>query len=305
MVLQGDADIARVDQNARELAGRQVFARHQQALAAAADAGQMVLMIVGFHRAFQHGRGISLFGHRQMQFGQQFAHRAVGRYLALFEQHQVIGKARDLLWVVRDVDHRQFQFAMQAFEVGQDGGFRGVIERRQGFVHQQQAGLRGQCPRNRDALPFSAGQRLRPARQQLPDAEQLDDVIQAAWLAHAACFQRIQQIGLHVHVWEQAGFLEYIAHAAGMGRQKVLRVLPGLFADAQQAFGALQPGHAAQDRGLAAAGGAEQRSDAARRRGKRHIQCKAAAARQLKARLNAHAARRANGARNGTWRPPR
>ena len=64
---------------------------------------------------------------------------------------------------------------------------------------------------------------------------------------------------------EQAGFLKHVAKRPAMRRHPELLVLPELALERQAALRrAFQPGDAAQQRGLAGAGGAEQGGDAAR-----------------------------------------
>ncbi|MCY1379944.1 hypothetical protein D9M69_677130 [compost metagenome] len=70
---------------------------------------------------------------------------------------------------------------------------------------------------------------------------------------------------------KQRVVLEHHANAALLGRHVVLAVAHGLaFERDAAAAGALQPGHGAQQRGLAAARGADQHADVASAQAQRH-----------------------------------
>ena len=77
---------------------------------------------------------------------------------------------------------------------------------------------------------------------------------------------------------KEAGLLEYIAHGTLVGAEKDVGriILPGLPGNAEPSRHSPQPGQAAQDGGLAAARGPEQRCDASQRCRELDIQAKGA-----------------------------
>src|SRR5690606_2373035 len=97
--------------------------------------------------------------------------------------------------------------------------------------------------------------------QQRADAQQLDGLVQSvprAW--RLASLEAIVQIALHVQVLEEAGLLKDITQWTPPGRQEHAGriVLPDLCAHADAAvLRTLQARDAAQDAGLAGAGGTE------------------------------------------------
>ena len=76
--------------------------------------------------------------------------------------------------------------------------------------------------------------------------------------------QAVVNIFLHRKMGEQAGFLKHITQCPLMGGKPLLAgvVLPDSLVDGDAALGAFKPGQAAQAGCFAAAGGAEQGSDA-------------------------------------------
>ncbi len=125
-----------------------------------------------------------------------------------------------------------------------------------------------------DALAFAAGKFCRVAA--------LDETTQAQPFHHLFqmhlafgrrnALQAVFQIGAHRQMGKQAGLLEHVAQCSAMRRHKLRIVLPRLTVHSQRASGALQPGDAAQQGGLAGTGRAKQGGDTKRRRIERGIQ---------------------------------
>ena len=157
---------------------------------------------------------------------------------------------------------------VQRLEIGQDLVLGQAVERRQRLVHQQQPGLREQRAADRDPLALAAREAQRRAVEQARDPEQLDDLVEARHFLGAA---RAALAGGHradcraprdAGTGSPPGTRSRPAARGRAGRPAL--VLPDLAADREMAVAQhLQAGDAAQHGGLAAAGGAEQRGDAA------------------------------------------
>ena len=188
----------------------------------------------------------------------------------------MVGEPLDLRHVVGDVERRQRQAVAQPLEERQDVGLGGVVERRQRLVHQQQPRLRQQRAAERDALALAAGEIARRAVEQRREAAEVDHLVPADRRRRPRAGRRRAeaQIGLDRQMGKEARLLEDVAERAAMGRHEQARaVLPHLAVDAAMAVAdASQSGDAAQQRGLAAAGGTIERRHAARRRVEREVE---------------------------------
>ena len=239
------------------------------------------------HLGVDHRAGVVGALQRQVGAGQQLGQRAGRQHAAGVEQHQVVGQPRHLVHRVRDVDDGQRQFGLQPFQVGQDLGLACGVQRRQRLVHQQQLRAGGQRARDRHALAFSARQRGRAALHQAADAQQRDHRFQRQRRGAAA--RTKAQVGGHVEVREQRGFLDHVAQRAPVRRHPARAgsavVLPDLAVQRHAARRMLQPGQRAQQRRLAAARRAEQRGDAAARQAQVDVEHEVAAL-QPQARLD-------------------
>ena len=178
----------------------------------------------------------------------------------------MVGEPCHLVRRVADVDDGQRQFAVQAFEIGQDFQLALQIERGQRLIHQQDLRRRQQGAGNRHALALAAGKFARRTVEQGGDAEQFGDLGQRKT---PGCGRRPFLAEFHVaayrEVREQAGFLEDDAEGTLVRRHEAAAafVLPDLAAEGEVAGrGAFQPCHGAQQGGLAGTGMAEQRGDA-------------------------------------------
>ena len=206
---------------------------------------------------------------------------------ALVADPQVVRQAQQLGGGMADVEHRDLELGMQPLEIGQDVLAGRGVERRQRLVHQQQPRAGQQRPGDRDPLPLAARQRLRGARQQRPQAQPFDRLLEAhPPLGRGGAPPAVFEVAPHRQVREQARLLENIAHPAAVGRHEpaALLVLPDLAGDLEQTGpGALEARHAAQQAGLAGRGGAEDAGHPGGRRREVDVEQEAAGARQLKA----------------------
>jgi hypothetical protein len=221
------------------------------------------------------------------------AGRALRAHAPALQQQQVVGQARHLVQRVGDVEHRDAQLARQPLEPGQQLGLARGVQRGQRLVHQQQARAGGQRAGDGHALALAARQAGGPARQQVADAQQLDGLLQRhAPLGGRHAAPAEVQVALHRQVREQAGLLEHHAQRAAVrGPPDAGRVvLPHLAAHRDVAAGRpCQAGDAAQQRGLAAARGAEDRAHALAGQAHVHIQAEAGGTAQGRAQRHAGA----------------
>jgi hypothetical protein len=175
---------------------------------------------------------------------------------------------------VADVKHRDFQFVVEFFQVGQDFLLAGQVQGRQGLVHEQDARAHRQSARDAHPLALAAGQPVRLAFQQMADAQQLDGLAQAdPALRRTHPLHAEFQVAADTEVGEQAGFLEYVTQGPAMGGQESGPVLPDLTVDGDLApLRPLQAGDEAQKSGFARAGRAEQGGDTAPGQVQVHVQ---------------------------------
>ena len=97
-------------------------------------------------------------GHKRRR--RTFVDIAGGTHLldvALIHHDDAIGHRQRLFLVVRDHDGGHTKPALQLPDLAAQPLAHLGIERRQGLIQQQQAGRRGQCPRERDALLLATG----------------------------------------------------------------------------------------------------------------------------------------------------
>ena len=255
--LQRQAHVAGMHTKAQTLAQGFRALRDQHFSAGEGQPGEVVVGVVAGDLAFHHDAGVLAEGGRQVKSRQGFAQFALGDGPSLFQQHHVIGQPRHFVRRVADVEHRDIQLVMQAFQVGQDLALALEVERSQRFVHQQQARAGQQRAGDADTLALAAGKTIRHALQQMVDAQQFHRLLQhytALRCRHSAHAEF--QITSHRQVGEQVGVLEHISDGATVRwHEQVLRVVLPVFAvDAQLAAArAFQPGDAAQQGGLAGA----------------------------------------------------
>ena len=91
------------------------------------------------------------------------------------QHHDVGGQPRDLDDRMADIDDRHPGLVAQPLDIGQDLGLARLVERSERLVHQDQPRAGEQRTADRHALLLAAGQQVRPAVEQVADAEQIDD----------------------------------------------------------------------------------------------------------------------------------
>ncbi len=185
---------------------------------------------------------------------------------AVVHHPDVIGQHQRLGLVVRDVDEGRAEGALQLLQLELHVLAQLHVERAQGLVEQQQCRLEHHAAGDRDALALAAGEllgalgrRRRPGRRA------------RAWPRRARSRSRLPTprraspkatFSRHRHHREQRQLLEHHVDRAPVGRD------PGHAAAADgdlAAVGLDEAGDHAQQRGLAAAGGPEDREEAAAR----------------------------------------
>ena len=180
---------------------------------------------------------------------------------ARIHHRDLIGDGKRFAAVVRDVNRGQTRGVDQTADFHDQLFTRVGIQRTQGFIEQQQFGLRRQAARQGHALLFSAGEMshitLRKSRH--PD---LCQGFCRPLLLFAACqvshFEAESHIFRDVEVWEEREILKHQADAALMGGhgQQILPLqgeLPG--------SGSFQAGNDAKQGGFATTAGAQQAED--------------------------------------------
>ena len=165
-----------------------------------------------------------------------------------------------------DIEDRQAGFVPQTFQIGQDSVLAGLIQRREGLVHQQQAGIGQDRAAQGHPLAFAPRQGCGTALQQMPDAQHLDHAILhgAAAMREAAS---VKQVLPHAEMRKQPRLLKDIADTAPVGRKK--SACRGIRQDGAASLdagvvGAHQAGDGVDDAGLARSRLAEQGGNAGR-----------------------------------------
>ena len=261
--------VARPDAQPHVRAHRRVELRHRDALARHIDAGQLpVAELLGDHPG-EHAASFETSDHRlQFDVAQHVQRRACGDAAALVHHHHLVGQAQHLVHLVRHVDDRQAVALRQRGQVAEQLVAARRVERGQRLVHQQRARARQQRPPDGHALPFAARQGVRPARQQVADAEQVDHVGQGRAVGTARQPVAEQQVAAHAQVRKEPAFLKHDAERA------LVRRHIGTVAAVEQAAPchleaaarrAQQARHRVQQGRLARTAAADDGGDAARR----------------------------------------
>jgi hypothetical protein len=187
----------------------------------------------------------------------------VGRRAGLHDpaaiHHRDPGRQRHrLLLVVGDDDEGDADLVLDVHQLELGLLAQLLVERRQRLVQQQQLRLLRQRPGQGDALALAAGQLVRLARAealQLHQLQELGHPVAPLGRGHRFVLQPVADVLLHAHVGEQGIGLEHHVDRPLIGRR------PGdVLAVDQDPPGTrrLEAGEHAQERGLAAAGAAEQ-----------------------------------------------
>ena len=273
--LFGQAHVPRQHPHPHAAANRQALVAHPQAAARKIHPRQMPAVVHLAHRAIEHGASVVPQRDGQIDAGQRLRQGPAGHHPAVVHHHQGIGQPRHFIGRVADIQHRNVQLAAQALQVGQDFLFALQVERGQRLVHQQQARVHGQCPRNADPLALATRQGARFAVQQMANSQQRDRLIKARLLCTRGALQAVAQVAHHRKMRKQAGLLEHIANGALVRWHPAAGVLPHFITHHQAPLRcALQPGDAAQQRCLARAGMPKQRGHATHGQAQIHIEGK-------------------------------
>ncbi len=168
---QRQADIAGVNAAAQRGADGLGAVRYENGTAGEFEPGEIVGLVRGDPGVENDARIVGKGG-RQVDAAEYAIEWAAGDDPAVVEQNQVVGQAGHFIRRMADVDDRNGQFAMQAFQVGEDFQLALEVERGQRFVHEQDLRCSEQGAGDGDTLAFAAGELLRPALQQVRDAEQ-------------------------------------------------------------------------------------------------------------------------------------
>ncbi len=114
-----------------------------------------------------------------------------------------------------DIDDGDFHLIAQPLDIGEDFRLARLVKRSQRLVHQNEPGACRQRPSDGDALPLSAGERRRPAVEQMADAQQVDDPLQIGVAVVRRCKPAaISKILADGQMRKQPRVLEDIADAA-------------------------------------------------------------------------------------------
>ena len=184
---------------------------------------------------------------------------------ALLHDDDAVGDGHGLGLVVRDVHGRDACLLLDATDLGAHVHAELGIQVGEGLVKEKDAGLDDQGSGQGHALLLATGELVGHAVLHALQAHHLEDVGHLALdlvLGHLAELEAVGHIVKDVVVREQGVGLEDHGGVALVGRELV----DGLATQVDLALvGALEAGDHAQDRGLAAAGGTQQRHELARR----------------------------------------
>ena len=182
---------------------------------------------------------------------------------AVLHHDDAVGERERLVLIVRHVDRRAAELAMNAPDLGARFEPQLRVEVRQRLVHQDQRRLDHDRTRNGNALLLTARElagKLLLLPGQLNEAHRLLDARRDVGRADAPHAQAKADVLLDAHVREERVVLEHHAEAAPLGRQRIdaLLIEPDRAARQRQ-----EPGDAVQRRRLPAARRAEQRDELA------------------------------------------
>ena len=252
---------------------RRVQQRHPECRPATFKTGQLPAGIVLDDAAQQQRAGIVALRQRQIGACGDLGQRAAADHMSRIDQHHRIGKLNHLVQRMRHIDDRQPQDRLQPRQIGQDFRLARRIQAGQRFIHQQQMRLRKQGATNRHALALTAGQRVRPARQQRADAQQFDHFVEP----HRTCCNAAHaeaEIGGDRHMREQFRVLKHQTDAPSFRRQPYAGVRVGQHQTIDRdaaCVGTQQTGRGGNDRGFAGPRRSEQHRHARCRNFKCHV----------------------------------
>ena len=182
---------------------------------------------------------------------------------AAIHHHQNIGQRHRLELVVGDVDRGGLQSPLQFADLDAHGDAQLGVEVRQRLVEQKHLRLAHDGAAHRDALALAAGELLRLAIEHGAEFENAGGFLDAGvdlGLRHAPVAQAIGHVVVDAHMRIERVVLEHHGDVA-VGR---LDLVDDAAADIDLAAGdGLEARDHAQQRGLAAAGGADQHAELA------------------------------------------
>jgi hypothetical protein len=180
---------------------------------------------------------------------------------ALAHDDDLVGHGHGLDLVVGDVDGGGAQALVQLADLGTHLHTQLGVQVRQRFVEQEDLRVAHDGAPHRHALALPARELARVALEQLVQVEDARRVLDAAALlgvGHPRQREREAHVLAHGHVRVQRIALEHHRHVAFLGQQ----VVDDATVDADHpGADVLQPGEHAQQRGLAAARGADQHGE--------------------------------------------
>jgi hypothetical protein len=185
--------------------------------------------------------------------------------LAVLQDGDAVAHRQRLALVVGDVDDRRAQPFVEVAQLDLHGLPQLLVERREGLVHQDQPRLEDHGAGERDALALAAGELADAALLVAGEVDHREcgtDALGIGRFRQAPGPQREGDVLADIHVREQRVVLEDDADVALVGRGE------GDVAAAEQDRAGRGLDEAAEDaeqRGLAGAGGAEQRDEFLRR----------------------------------------
>ena len=188
----------------------------------------------------------------------QLARRALLHHTALVQQRDAVADGHGLALVVRHVDQRQPELGLQVQDLPAQAPAQARVQVRHRLVQQQQGRAGGERAREGDALLLALGELVGPPRRQRLDTEQLQRLASTRYGSRGSGRGQAQAEGhvvQHRQVGKQARVLGHQAHGPLRCRQR--SDVDAVDLD-MPAGGRLEPGHHAQQRGLAGARRAEQ-----------------------------------------------
>ena len=181
--------------------------------------------------------------------------------MAFLHDGDPVGDSQRLLLVVGDVDGGDAQAALELLDNGAHLHPQLGVQIGKGFVHQQDAGLDDKGPGQGDTLLLTAGQLIGLAVSQVGNLHQLQGLVHLGLDLPGGHFPGLQAVG-HVfpdgEVGENRVVLEHHADVPLVGGHVVDPLVTKVEVTA---LDGVEAGDHPQQRGFAAAGGAEEREE--------------------------------------------
>ena len=178
--LRGQHHVARADHDAGRGAGRPDEARHVNFARGAGQPRHAEALVMCGNRHVDDGaRFVALSGGDEVQPLGNDGSGAKGAEAAFGENGHIARQPHHLGHRMAHIDDGNPDLVPQPFQIGHDLVLAALVERCERLVHQQQPGRGQQGPPDRHALLLAA--RKPPGRrfEQMPDAEQVQDLVAA------------------------------------------------------------------------------------------------------------------------------